>query len=66
MAVKVTLKTRDKHSMELTVDSFNGAKDEYYERSDGKLEVHKEDGTIKTYQADAWSTVEGNRQPPDF
>lgn len=62
MAVKVTLKQRDFHSLQQTVESFDGENDQYYERQDGKLEVYRENGTVKVYAADAWASVDGKRQ----
>lgn len=62
MAVQVTLKDRDIHSLKQKVDVFGGQNDQYYERQDGKLEVYREDGTVKIYAADTWASVDGKRQ----
>lgn len=57
MAVKVALNDG-------SVESFDGEDDEFKERKDGKLEVHKSDGTVKVYAENIWSTVEGKRKAP--
>lgn len=57
MAVKVTLNDG-------AVESFDGADDEFSERKDGKLEVHRADGTTKVYAAGLWSTVDGKKKKP--
>lgn len=62
MAVTVTLKTRDVHSMSPTVETFTHKDDEYHIYNDGKLEVYRHDGTVKTYMSDSFSTVDGNQR----
>lgn len=65
MAVEVTLKARDFKTTKHIVEPFNGEDDAYVERKDGKLEVHRADGTVKVYTADMWLTVDGKRKEPD-
>jgi hypothetical protein len=64
MAVTVTLKRRDFSSTKQIVETFPHDDDEFAERSDGKLEVHRADGTVKIYAADEWATVDGKRAMP--
>jgi hypothetical protein len=64
MAVTVVLKLRKITSMEPMVDVSDHEDDQYWERTDGKLEVHRADGTVKTYAEDSWSTVDGKRMLP--
>jgi hypothetical protein len=54
MAVKVTLKNGD-------VESFDGEDDRYYLYADGRLEVHRADGTVKTFMQGSFATVDGKR-----
>ena len=62
MEVKVTLKKRDFASTKPIVETFDGEDDAYSERDDGKLEVHRADGTVKAYAADSWASVDGKRK----
>ncbi|MGP4058495.1 hypothetical protein ACTWP6_27345 [Mycobacterium sp. 4D054] len=57
MAVKVTLSNGSS-------ESFDGAGDEFFERKDGKLAIHREDGTVKVFTADTWTSVDGKRKLP--
>ena len=56
MAVQVQMKNGG-------IEKFDAAGDEFHERPDGKLEIHREDGTVKVFSADLWSTVDGKKKP---
>ncbi|QQW36518.1 hypothetical protein [Mycobacterium marinum] len=59
MAVKVTLKNGD-------IESFDAENDEYWERHDGFLEVHRGEGIVKIFAKGYWVAVEGKQKPDEL
>lgn len=57
MAVKVTLLD------EPWEENFEAEDDTFSERKDGKLEIHRADGTSKVFRENSWSTVDGKKTP---
>ena len=57
MAVRVTL-------MNNGVETFDAADDQFSERKDGKLEIHRADGTTKVFRENTWLSVDGKKKPP--
>jgi hypothetical protein len=57
VAVKVTLVDTP------WVENFEGDDDMFSERKDGKLEIHRGDGTTKVFQEHMWTTVDGKKKP---
>jgi hypothetical protein len=66
MTVTVTLTTRDVRSLKPTVETFGHEDDQYHLYDDGKLEVHRHDGTVKVFMPGSFSTVDGKRMPPSL
>jgi hypothetical protein len=59
MAVKVTLKSRG-------VEEFDDENAQFFERSDGFLEVSQGDEILKIFSKGWWVAVEGKRKPDDL
>jgi hypothetical protein len=44
-------------------ENFEAEDDMFSERRDGKLEIHRADGTSKVFRENSWETVEGKKKP---
>lgn len=60
MAVKVTLADAPWE------ENFEADGDQFSERKDGSLEIHRADGTTKVFQKGMWLTVDGKKMLPSF
>ncbi|PJE07561.1 MAG: hypothetical protein CK429_24705 [Mycobacterium sp.] len=59
MAVKVEFLNEE-------VETFDAEGDEFSERQDGKLEIHRADGTTKIFKENTWLSVDGKKRSPVF